>query len=130
MLINADITLFNVLMGRRGEEYRKTCIRGVSWKGKRITALTENGLLGDDEVSIRIPINADTEDKLFVSSDNYDGSLDTWTLKPGDWIIKGIFTGEFQDVNTDSPDVIQIRNASDNRDSRNSLHMQHWRAVG
>ena len=130
MLTNTDITLFNVRMGRRGEEYHKTYISGASWKGKRLTALTEKGLLGEDEISIRIPLNADTEGKLFVSSDIYDGNPDTWTLKAGDWIVLGIFGGEFADMDTNSPNVIQVRNVADNRDSRNSPRMQHWRVIG
>ena len=131
MRTNTDMILFNRRITNKKETYERTVIRGVSWFSKYKTALTDKGLVGANEASIRIPVSATAEGKQYTPPHLYDTAdpAESWTLRPGDWIVKGVAEGEFSEVTRGNEDALQIKAACDRRDERLSPHTHHWRVM-
>ena len=131
MRTNTDMTLYNRRIVDRKESFARTVVRGVSWFSKYKTTLTEKGLVGANEFSVRIPASAITDGKQYVPPHLSDAAdtAKTWTLRPGDWIVKGVHEGELEDVSRGNPEAVEIKAASDRRDERLSPHTHHWRVM-
>lgn len=135
MLTNADITLYNKCYdpATRADKWYRTYIKGVSCKNAHQVAVSREGLSAANEGRIRIPLHADTEDKTYADHSRFaTDPVGHWTLKEGDVIAIGLIN---YDMNTEGvkglasacPEFLTILSFSDNRDSRCSERMQHWR---
>lgn len=82
------ITLYNHSIENRVDKWRRTVIRGVQWTGRRVNSFGATGQsVFQTEISLTIPIDADTGGKAYVDSKTYDVALDKsdkWTLNPAD----------------------------------------------
>lgn len=93
-LCNETITLYNAWHDPDADKdyWFGTVIRGVSWYDKYVVAMTGSGLRAAETYTIRIPLDADTEEKSYVDPMSYaeaDNHGDTFTLRAGDIIVKG-----------------------------------------
>lgn len=139
MIVNADITIFNkrYIQEERTEKFVPTRIYGVSLYSKKGTSSGDNELKKSDTYTIRIPTDADTEEKEYADQLSYKAMDDAtypgyWTLQPGAIIVRGISdleTATETELREKYPDVILVTNFTDNRD-RCSDVMKHWRIGG
>lgn len=139
MIVNADITIFNrrYIPEERTEKFVATRICGVSLYSKKSTSSGDKELKKSDSYTIRIPADADTEEKEYADHLSYKAMDDAtypsyWTLEPGAIIVRGISdlkTATETELKEKYPDVILVTNFTDNRD-RCSDVMKHWRIGG
>ncbi len=129
-MLRADetITLYNAYLDQdKGYDVlKRTVLTGVSWFGHTKTTVSgEGGLLAANELIVRIP----SELTGYVSPKDYTGADGTWTLKPGDIIIKGTATEEnphIGDLKAKYSDLLTIIGVTDNRKGRGP----HFKVVG
>jgi hypothetical protein len=121
----------------RYKVYLPTVLRGVSWFGSLQVTVGNDGLLSASQYSIRIPSDADSEGKQYVSPKEFaaipnDQMPNYWTLSEGDSIVHGAVN----DTGTDAKpgaleakydEVINIVAVTDNRRVTNA---PHWKVVG
>ena len=93
---NETITLFNAR--RDGETgrfvYLPTVIAGCSWhRGQRVVIDAEGGLMAADEVTVRIPVDADFGGRAYVDPVAWRAGGEGFTLQGGDIAVKGRVTG-------------------------------------
>ncbi len=93
---NETITLFNAR--RDGETggfvYLSTVIAGCSWhRGQRVVIDAEGGLMAADEVTVRIPVDADFGGRAYVDPVAWRAGGEGFTLQGGDIAVKGRVTG-------------------------------------
>lgn len=87
------VTVYNHTVENRTEVWRRTVIRGVQWTGRRVNAFDSNGQsVFQQEISLTIPVDADTGGKQYADPKGYNKSADKsmlWTLDPasGDDVI-------------------------------------------
>ena len=91
------ITLFNAR--RDGETggfvYLPTVIAGCSWhRGQRVAIDAEGGLVAADEVTVRIPVDADFGGRAYVDPVAWRAGGEGFTLQGGDIAVKGRVTGD------------------------------------
>lgn len=139
MITNSDITVFNRRYCKedRTEKLYGTKIRGVSFYSRKGTTFSNKDLSGDDSYIIRIPADADTSGKAYLDEMAYANLDDKsfsgyWTLQPGAIIVRGLVdieTASEIDLKKSFPEVVTVRNYTDNRD-RCSDAMKHWRVGG
>ena len=91
-LCNETITVFNKRVENHEHVFYPTVIVGVSWWGHIATSVGEKGLISANSITIRIPLNANFNGKIYVDNRNYANAASTdgiFTLANGDIIIKG-----------------------------------------
>lgn len=137
-LCNEVITVFNsyVDQSTKLRVYKPTIIHGVSWFAQEIVSVTDNGLVSANKFTIRIPAEADTGNKTYLSPHDYantqiDSISDYWTLVDGDIIVKG----EVEETGLDAKlaklqenydAVVIITSVTDNR---RVINAPHWKVV-
>lgn len=134
-LCNETITVinsrFNPTLDR--DEYVGTVIKGVSWHCEIASMVDASGLKSANKFSIRIPTDADFNGRTYVDPISYnasDGSDMLFTLKNGDYIVKGAVNTTVNkpaDLFNSYPEVVTVLGVTDNRRAPNS---PHWRVVG
>jgi hypothetical protein len=141
MRTNADITVYNRRVSGQDETFYITHIRNVSWQQHYFTIIPNAGLVasvsslgyvGSNVFSVRIPVVQATMDKTYVTPAAYKTSdpATTFTLMEGDWVVKGITNDALQTAILHNLEAMQVRSVHDNRDTRLSAPMRHWRLVG
>lgn len=83
------ITLYNAFFdcGADYDTYKRTVLTGVSWFSRTQTTVAgDGGLLAANEFIVRIPCELCGS---YVAPKDYTGAAGTWTLRPGDIIVKG-----------------------------------------
>ncbi len=102
MYTNADCTVFNKRLDNatRMDVWERTVIRGVYWEDTDgVKKLVSSGITDDSNVLVMIPASADTGGKIYVKPNAYKSSHEnTFTLAPGDIIIKGVINSELSTV--------------------------------
>ena len=135
MITNTDITIYNVKDNKvtRLPEYHRTQISGVHWYTDQKTQVDDKGLHSADVYKIRIPADADTGGRSYVSSAEYVAADDAsvfWTIQNGDIFVKGAVDDEINkasDILAKYPDCSgRVISWSDNRLGS----LPHWRIGG
>ena len=139
MTTNADITVFNkrYVKEERTEKFVATRIKGVSLFSRTGAGFGSQNLSQSDAHTIRIPADADTDGKQYIDQKAYvelgdEESAGFWTLQIGAIIVpclEDVDTATETELKQQYPDVITVRNYTDNR-SRGSDRMKHWRVGG
>ncbi len=148
MLTNAEvITVFNARTDKesRRKIYVPTVIRGVSYTEAKGTTVTNNGVWsGDVQYKIRIPLNAEIQDKRsYLDCKQYEkldseGVWEYWTIAKADLVIREAYTGApsglYEDeltayVQERGIDLIRITEYADNTFG-GSIYLRHWRIGG
>ena len=130
-----DLTLYNKYASSGDEAYQRTQIQGVHWENRKgSNVIASGGNIAADQVAVFIP---------FVRGDNYLDSkawlslvskVGKWTLKVGDYLVKGLVADEIIGAFTISSlkakydDVLQITTV-DFADY-GTARSQHWKLGG
>lgn len=135
MITNADVTIYNVKVNKvtRLPEYHRTQIQGVHWYTDQKTQVDDKGLHSADIYKIRIPADADTNGKHYVTPAEYVAADDVsgfWTIQNGDIFVCGLNEADIakaSDILSKHPDSAgRVISWSDNRFGS----LPHWRIGG
>jgi hypothetical protein len=143
MKTNADITIYNRGFDpiERVERWYKTILRGVSWRGKRKLHQRGLAIAEEDAISIRIPENVNQGGKSYLppfvwAKLKREECFCFWTVQSGDSVFYGALdeapceTDSLSDLSEEYPQRITVFSEADNRDSRLSERMRHWKVTG
>lgn len=135
-LCNTAITVYNSYIDptTKYKTYLPTVITGVSWFGDVQVNVSSDGLSSADMYTIRIPIDADFNNKQYLSPKDFlaipnDEMSKYWTISIGDTIVKG----SVNDIGDDAKpakleakydDVITVISVTDNRNAPNAKHLK------
>ncbi len=156
MLTNADITIFNKRLSEdRREIYIPTLIRDVCFYESSTMSQNDRDRIGGKNVTIRIPLYADTGGREYIREASYkrlsnEESLKYWTIQRGDYVARTQINGEdwiwdtfsfvdgiiakeeinnLKKLREVESDFITITNYADNT-KRGSDRVKHWRIGG
>lgn len=134
-LCNDTITVFNAKFDRdAGDDvYIPTVISGVSWYLNTITTVENGGLRAANQFTLRIPVDADSLGKVYVTpkefADAEDGA-EVFTLKAGDIIVHEAITDTGlrpKEIQERCSEMVTILAVTDNRRAPRG---KHWKVVG
>ena len=133
-LCTDTITLFNAKVDPATgyDVYTPTIIRGVSWYRHAAVSVNSNGLQTASTCTIRIPMDADTAGKVYLSPAEYARLEDPagyYTLTAGDIVVKGVMDTPGlrpADIRNASSDMCTVKEVVDNRRAPNA---PHWRLI-
>lgn len=132
-LCNDAITVFNARLDKDLDStvYIPTVIKGVSWYGSMKSTVDANGLKAASQYTIRIPLTADAEGKVYVEPAAYkvaDDAEGLFTLNEGDLIVKGVHDEKLTlPAQIRALGGVTVLAVTDNRRVPNA---PHWKVVG
>lgn len=148
MVTNVDaVTVFNGRTDKaeRRKAYIPTVIYGASYVEAKGSNVADNGVWSADvQYKIRIPMAARVQDdRTYLPEQQYaklepEGALGHWTVSKGDFIIRGGYAGEKQQLYEDElqayarescAELIHITEYADDT-AGGSMYMRHWRIGG
>ena len=94
MIPNTDITIYNKYTVTGGETYQRTVVPDVVWQATKAVSGAQSGLLSSNVAAILIPFARDANylaPKAWAALVSKTGK---WTLKEGDYIVKGSVSDE------------------------------------
>lgn len=118
------------------DEWIPTVITGASWYSKQVASVTQDGLRTADTAAVRIPVDADTSERTYMTPKAYKAAESVsgaFTLARGDLIVRGAVTtpttGRLTpaDIQQTYEDSFTITSVSDNT---RRPHGPHWKVVG
>lgn len=131
---NDTITLYNAQFNQAEDRdvYQKTVIHGVHWYSEVATNVDSSGLKTANKYTLRIPVDADFDDKAYTDPISYAGSDPGgyFTLKAGDIIIHGEASEEHpipSNLKKTYPECITVLGVTDMSAAPNA---PHWKVVG
>lgn len=133
MLLNADITMYNKHYNKstRLDEWQRTQISGVHWRGKQAVNVDSKGLSAASIYTVRIPTVSAPIEKTYVVPSVYTSAdlsalTGLWTLQNGDIVARGLI--DTADPKNITVEHFTITGWADNRYGPQDL--QHWRVDG
>lgn len=135
MITNADMTIYNQKINPETKltEYMRTQITGIHWYMEQKTSVDDKGLHSKDVYKIRIPEDAETGTKRYVTPEQYQAMEDVsgaWTIQNGDIFVKGLVNDSIKkasDIFNKYPECSgRVFSWSDNRFGG----LSHWRIGG
>lgn len=90
-MFNDTCTVYNKYVDSGIEKWQRTVLTGVFWDSVRGSNFRKTGVENADSVTILIP-GFVTVDRKYVSPKSWQaltGKSSSWTLQPGDTIVKG-----------------------------------------
>ncbi|MGN0398804.1 MAG: hypothetical protein ACI4EO_01635 [Blautia sp.] len=158
MMKNADITIFNQIIGEdRREVFVPTMISGVCWYDVRSLSRNERNREAGSRFVIRIPYDAKIQDdRIYIPEEKYKKLTKNelkkyWTIqknaylirqqivKSGDWMwdsfsfrfgaIKELVPEEINRLRSENEDFVTVVEYADNT-VRGSDRVKHWRIEG
>ena len=127
------ITLFNARRdgSTGGFMYVPTVIAGCSWhRGHRLEIDPEGGLTAVDEVTVRIPLDADFGGKAYVDPVTWRAGGEGFTIQGGDIAVKErVAGGDWTPAGLKAAfdECFTVLGVTDNRSAPNGAH---WRITG
>ena len=131
---NADLTIYNryIDAATRSEKWSRSQVKGVAWENRRAaTKLATGGTVKDNNATIYIP---KARDAYYLDPREWDALADKsgyWTLRDGDYILRGLASDELSasftpsDLKAKYNDVMRI--SSVDLYDNGSRNLQHWR---
>lgn len=126
MITPHDMTVYNLYNDGGVQKYQRTQVQGVKWENRKAANVIKSGLLAADSVTVYVPFkDGYLKPKAWTLARN-----GKWTLKDGDYLVKGLvadeITGAFTitSLKNKYDDVVQIRSV-DTMDTGSS-HIHHW----
>lgn len=130
-MCNDTITVFNQCLDPDTgyEVYKPSVIKNVSWYSHVESTVTNDGLKAANKITIRIPIDADFDGKAYVLPVDYTGGEGEFTLRSGDYVIKGSEAEPLTPAQARERygEIATILGVTDNR---RAPRAKHWRVVG
>lgn len=118
---NETITVLNrrINPDTRLDEWTPTVIRGVSWHSKIVANVTQAGLKAADTATVRIPVDADTGGRSYLTPQAYKAAESTpeaYTLARGDILVRAEITESMTPAQAQAAyeDVVTIISVTDN----------------
>lgn len=125
------ITLFNSVYDEESGYDRlvPTVIRGVAWVSDTSASAETTGLRASSQYTVQIPEDADFSGKTYVEPVAFNGEGGTFTLTPGDIIVKGEETELIikSELLKKYRGIITVLHVYDFRKAPNH---RHWKVVG
>lgn len=129
MYVNANCTVYNRLYDpiTRLDTWKRHQILGVFWSNRKGANTIKSGMSACDSVQVFIPLSVSG----YVDPKSYTGAEGTWTLQPGDKIVRELIDEDFTKITEleksyrDVHDITTI----DKKDY-GSMPMQHWEVGG
>ena len=124
MITNADMTIYNQKINPETKltEYMRTQITGIHWYMEQKTSVDDKGLHSKDVYKIRIPEDAETGTKRYVTPEQYQAMEDVsgvWTIQNGDVFVKDLVDDSIKkasDIFSKYPECSgRVKSWSDNR---------------
>lgn len=114
------------------DEWRPTVIRGVSWHSRVNVSITQTGLKSADTATVRIPEDADTGGRVYMTPAEYSAAESpsgAFTLARGDVMVRAEITTPTTPaaLQTACEDYITIISVTDNT---RRPHAPHRKVVG
>lgn len=118
------------------DDWTPTVITGASWHGKLAATVTQTGLKTAKTATVRIPVDADTQSKTYMTPAAYKAATSisgAFTFDEGDLIVRGAVT--VQQGQSLTPAAVQaayddcytiVAATDDTRRPRGP----HWKVVG
>lgn len=125
MHINGDITIYNAYYDAvdRVNKYKRTIIKDVYIEEKLAANRLKSGLENADKLMVLVPV-----ERLgtYVSGKDFDGSINTFTFKLSDRVVRGQVLYEVIDTTSELDKLYETFTITsiDLRDQGN-YHMQH-----
>lgn len=117
---NTNITIYNKKMVGRNTMWLRTCIKGVNLFKVTKTSVGDKERTSADEITIRIPGNAFSQNKFFIDDIQFKSKspqeiANYFTVQKGDLIVKDIIDDEIQNSgellqNYDVMTVVSVTN--------------------
>lgn len=109
------------------DEWIPTVIQGVSWFDTIAATVTQSGLKTANTATIRIPVDADTGGRSYVTPAEYKAAgsvLGVYTLARGDIVVKATITERITPAQAKDlyEDTLTIRAVTDSTGRRNAPH--------
>lgn len=118
---NETITVLNrrVNPDTRLDEWTPTVIRGVSWHSKIAANVTQAGLKAADTATVRIPADADTGGRTYMTPQAYkavESVSGAYTLARGDILVRAEITESMTPAQAQAAyeDMVTIISVTDN----------------
>lgn len=130
MITPHNMTLYNAYVDSGVQKYQRTQIPGVKWENRKAANVIRSGLLAADSVTVYVPLGVGENYVKPKAWAALISKIGKWTLKEGDYLVKGLVTDEITPTFTMTAlkakydDVVQIKSV-DTMDT-GSLSMQHW----
>lgn len=129
-LCTETITVFNKRYDADAgyDVWEPTVIRGVSWFCEIASAVDNTGLHAANRFTIRIPADADTSGKTYVTPVDYGAAnaRDVFTLANGDVVVKAALDGTYTPAQLHAmyTDFCTVLGVTDNRRAPNAPHFK------
>lgn len=129
-MFDKDITVINKYFDKQSKtsKYKVSYVKGY-WSSNDGISINGTVLTKADGLSARILMN-DSRNESYQEPKDFEKEQKTWTLKPDDYLVKGIvedFTTITQMLE-DYTDVIKIKNIATK--DYGSSDMWHWTITG
>lgn len=118
---NETITVLNrrINPDTRLDEWIPTVIHGVSWHSKIVANVTQAGLKAADTATVRIPVDADTGGRSYLTPQAYkaaESTSEAYTLARGDILVRAEITESMTPAQAQAAyeDVVTIISVTDN----------------
>lgn len=130
MITPHDMTVYNRYIDGGIEKYKRSVVYGVKWENRKAANVVKSGLLAADSVVVYVPFQ---RGENYVTPKFWSALEDKgqkWTLKDGDYLVKGVVVNEITSSFTISmlkamyDNVVQIRSVDTMDAGSASLH--HW----
>ena len=118
MITDSDITIYHRTVNAvtRIPEWHSTQIANVHWEESQGVNIASSGLSNADSVKVFIPY-ASLVDLTYVDPKQYTGAAKTFSIQPGDYVVKGLITDAItssSDLEKKYSSAVKVRTA-DNR---------------
>jgi hypothetical protein len=134
MITPHDMTVYNAYVVAGSTVYQRTQVQGVKWENRKASNVIRSGLLAADSVVVYVPFERGAnylKPKAWQALTTKTGK---WTLKEGDYIVKGLVTDEISGgftitaLKAKYDDVVSIKSV-DTMDAGSTV-MHHWQVGG
>lgn len=134
-LCNDTITIFNRRWDASAgyDTYIPTIIKGVSWYQKTADSVDSTGLHAADTCTLRIPEDADTSGREYLSPDEYAAATSVtgkFTIKNGDIIVKAAVESAPVTMASLRGAYGEITTVLGVTDNRRAPKAPHWKVMG
>lgn len=128
-LCDDTITVYNAKYDKSADAdvYHRTIINGVRWFGTVKSTVDSSGLKAANQVTVRIPTEADTQGKAYADPAAYASAadvLDLFTLNEGDVIVRGVGANGLRPsaIRKVYPETMTILAVTDSSQAPNAPH--------
>ncbi|EHR33443.1 hypothetical protein HMPREF9709_01191 [Helcococcus kunzii ATCC 51366] len=119
MITESNITIYNKYLDKitRLDKWKKTQILNVHWEETKGINIIKSGMSNADSVKVFIPYLS-IEDLVYIDPIQFNGK--GFTIKPGDYIVKGLIEDEItssSELEKQYKTAVKIKTVNNRNDS-------------